>query len=222
MGEAILWAQIMKKLFSILGLLFVGLVAPLHAEDDVEDEAAEEEVVISIPDMVSKATYVTKVKPKKKAYVYFFLRSHSACGPCRAITQRMNELYKEMKSKGAELIMLNGDPKVEAAKEWADDAKIDFPMIAPGSGKDIAAAVPGGGSGGTPNVMAVTADGEQIEGTSGSSKVPALVEGWKDMVKDAKKSASKKAAAAKKAKAAKKKKASRKKSRKAENDEDEL
>ena len=209
----------MKKLLTLFGTLFLlgGLVAPLHAQG-VEDEAAETEVAaeeteeISIPDLLQKVEFVTKVKPKKKAYVYFFLRSHSRCGFCRTITPRMNELYKEMKNKGAELIMLNCDPDTEKAKKWADETDITIPMITPETTSAIASVVPGGGSGGTPNVMAVMADGTQIEGTSGASKCPDLVSGWKDMVKDAKKAESKKKSEARKNKKKSKKKKAKKSS----------
>ena len=214
----------MKKYFSLMGMvLLLGcLVAPLHAEDELDDAAAAEAAeveVVSIPDLVAKAKYVTKVKPKKKASVYFFLRSHSRCGFCRTITPRMNELYKEMKNKGAELIMLNCDPDTPTAEKWAKDTSIEIPMVTPETTGPIAAVVPGGGSGGTPNVMAVMADGEQIEGTSGASKCPELVATWKELVKDARKAEADKKKAAKKAKAKKKK---AKKAKKAEAEEEDI
>lgn len=198
-------------------LLMGSLIAPLHAQENAEEQtelASEETEEISIPELLQKVKFVTKVKPKKKAQVYFFLRSHSRCGFCRKITPEMNELYKAMKNKGAELIMLNGDPDTETAKKWADETDISYPMITPETASVIGAVVPGGGTGGSPNVMAVTADGTQIEGTSGASKCPALVGGWKDMVKEAKK-----AEAKKKAEARKKKKKSKKKAKAAEEDE---
>ena len=204
-------------------ILLGCLVVPLHAEDEMDDTAAAataEVEEVSIPDLVAKAKYVTKVKPKKKASVYFFLRSHSRCGFCRTITPRMNELYKEMKNKGAELIMLNCDPNTEAAEKWAKDTGIEIPMITPETTGPIAAVVPGGGTGGTPNVMAVMADGEQIEGTSGASKCPELVATWKDLVKQARKAEAEKKKAAKKAKAKKKKARKSKKSKKAEEEEE--
>lgn len=215
----------MKKLLTLFGtlLLLGGLVAPLHAQDEVEDaaaeaeteQAAEEPEVISIPDLLKEVKYVTKEKPKKKANVYYFLRSHSKCGPCQAVIAPLNDLYAEMKNKGAIIIMLNGDANTEEAKKWAEAKSIAFPMITPETASVIAAKVPAGGSGGTPNIMAVMADGEQIEGTSGYKKCPVLVGTWKDMVKDAKKAESKKKAEAAKAKKKNKKKKKSKKSKKA-------
>lgn len=212
----------LKKLFLLLcaGMLLSCLNLPVAAQDEDTDTEAETEQVetISIPELVSKAEFVTKVKPGKKAVVYYFLRSHARCGFCRHIVPQMNELYKEMKGKGAELIMLNGDPNTETAKKWAAESDIQIPMITPESGGSIASVVPGGGTGGSPNVMAVMADGTQIEGTSGASKCPALVGTWKDMVKEARKAERTKAAAQKKAKA--KAKAKKKKKKKAAASED--
>lgn len=198
-------------------LLLSGLVLPLQAQTDdslsaESEQPAEEPEVISIPALLKEVKYVTKVQPKKKASVYFFLRSHSRCGFCRKISAQMNDLYKEMKNKGAELIMLNGDPDTETALKWAEEASITIPMITPETASVIASKVPGGGSGGSPNVMAVMADGSQIEGTSGASKTPLLVGGWKDMVKEARKAQAKKKAETSKAK--KSKKGKKKKSKK--------
>ena len=203
----------MKKLFTLFGalLLLGGLVAPLHAQEEAEEPAAAEQEVISIPELLKEVEYVTKEKPKKKANVYYFLRSHSKCGPCQAVIAPLNNLYAEMKNKGAVIIMLNSDADTETAKKWAEDKDIAFPMITPDTAGIIGSKVPAGGSGGTPNIMAVMADGEQIEGTSGYSKCPTLVGTWKDMVKDARKAESKKKAAAAKAR----KKAGKKKAKKA-------
>ena len=215
----------MKKLLTLFGtlLLLGGLVAPLQAQEEVEDAAAEAETgqaeeeaepeIISIPDLLKEVKYVTKEKPKKKAHVYYFLRSHSKCGPCQAVIAPLNNLYAEMKNKGAVIIMLNSDADTETAKKWAEDKQIAFPMITPDTAGIIGAKVPAGGSGGTPNIMAVMADGEQIEGTSGYTKCPTLVGTWKDMVKDAKKAEARKKAEA--AKAKKKKKGKKKKAGKA-------
>ena len=211
----------MKKLLMLLcGLVCMTglLVSPAMAQEEEEDTTAAEKQV-SIPELLEDVKYVTKVKPKKKASVYFFLRSHAKCGFCRKITPDMNKLYKEMKGKGAELIMLNGDPDTEAAKDWAKESDITIPMITPETTSGIAAVVPGGGSGGTPNVMAVMADGSKIEGASGASGSTTLVSNWKEMVKDAKKAEKEKKAEERKAKKSKK---AKKKAKKAADDEDEI
>lgn len=204
----------MKAFMIMFGSLFC-LGTLVHAQDVAEEateQTTEQVEAVSIPDLVKEAEYVTKVKPKKKASVYFFLRSHSRCGFCRKIAPQMNDLYKEMKNKGAELIMLNGDPDAEKAAAWAKEMDITIPMVTPESCGPIAAVVPAGGSGGSPNITAVMADGTRLDGVSGASKCPELVGSWKDMVKEAKKAE----AQARKAKKSKKKK---KKSKKAASDE---
>ena len=200
----------MKAFMIMFGSLFC-LGTLVHAQD-VAEEATEQVETVSIPDLVKEAEYVTRVKPKKKASVYFFLRSHSRCGFCRKIAPQMNELYKEMKNKGAELIMLNGDSDAEKAAAWAKEMDITIPMVTPESCGPIAAVVPAGGSGGSPNVTAVMADGTRLEGVSGASKCPELVGTWKDLVKVARKAEAQ-------ARKAKKSKKTKKKSKKAASDE---
>lgn len=213
----------MKKLLMMLGAAFIwcGLtVAPLAAQDtddapateetDSLDEA-EEEPSVSISDMLKEVEYVTKVKPKKKVYVYFFVRSHSGCGPCRAMVSSSINLYKEMKGKGAEIIMLNCDADTAKAKEWAEETEMNYPIITPETRNKVD--VPAGGSGGTPNVVAVTEDGEVLDNASGYKKCPEVMGNWKDLVKQAKKSVREK-------KAKDKKKKSKKKSKKSKKSED--
>ena len=201
----------MKRILFITTLMFGTLICvpcSVYAQDEApEIEAAEEEAVaveqpITIPDMLAKVKYLTKVKPKKKAAVYFILRSHSKCGPCRAAAPQLAPIYKEMRGKGAELIMLSGDGDVEAAEKWAEEAGMNYPIV---TNETIGAVnIPAGGTGGTPNVMAVMSDGTIIEGTSGYKKVPVLVGNWKEFVKQAKKDMKAKAKAKEKVKKAKK------------------
>lgn len=208
----------LKKLLTLFAvtLLLTGFLVPIFAQEENEEpteaEQVEEQEEISIYKLLKDVKYVTKVKSKKKANVYFILRSHSKCPFCRMITPKMNEAYKEMKGKGAEIIMLNSDPDTETAKKWADETGIEIPMITPDTTGPIAAKVSAGGSGGFPNIMAVMEDGTQIEGTSGGKKCPELVARWKDFVKDARK-AERDKAKEKKAKAKKKKKAKMKKAK---------
>lgn len=193
------------------------------ADEDSEDEeeAEEEESAPTIPDMLKDVEYIGKVRPKKKASVYFFIRSHSACGPCKALVPQCIDLYKAMKGKGAEMIMLNCGGDLAAEKAWVESAGMTYPVITPETAGAVD--VPSGGSGGTPNVVAVTAAGEMLEGTSGTSKCAALMGRWKEFVKDAKKqekAEKKKAAAKKKSSDKKKKRSKKKKSETEESDED--
>lgn len=184
----------MKRLFPIaIAMLGATLIAPncAYAQDTPEaaevesTESAETTKTVSVPDMLKEVKFLTKAKPKKKVSVYFFLRSHSKCGFCRKITPEMNELYKAMKGKGAELIMLSGDSDRKVAKEWATEAEMSYPIVT----HETAGAVilPSGGSGGTPNIVAVTPDGTVLESGSGASACTRIAGSWKELVKDAKK-----------------------------------
>lgn len=201
----------MKRLFSIaIMMLGAAFFAPNTAYAQDAPEAAEVEAsepeTVSVPDMLKEVEYVTKAKPKKKVAVYFILRSHSKCGFCRKIVPTINEHYKAMKGKGAELIMLNGDADPKVAREWATEAEMLFPIVT----KDTAGAVtiPAGGSGGTPNIVAVTPNGTVLKSDSGANDCEQIVGMWKELVKEAKAEQKKaKKAAAKKKKAKKKAKA---------------
>lgn len=210
----------LKKLLMMLGAACVwcGLtVAPLVAQESDDAPATEamdsfddagEESTVSISDMLKEVEYVTKAKPKKKVYVYFFVRSHSGCGPCKAMVPSTINLYKEMKGKGAEIIMLNGDADTAKAREWAEEAKMNYPIITPETRNKVD--VPAGGTGGTPNVVAVTEDGEVLDNESGYKDCPVVMGKWKELVKQAKKSAREKKAKDKKKKSKKKSKKSKK------------
>ena len=178
-------------------------------DSDAEETAEEEPGDPTISDMLSEVEYVTKVKPKKKTLVYFFVRSHSACGPCKALVPSCISLYKEMKGKGAEIIMLNSDKDTATAKAWIDSADIIYPVVTPETISSVD--VPSGGSGGTPNVVAVTEYGEVLDSASGYKKCSEVIGKWKDFVKQSKKSAREKKAKDKKKKSKKKSKKSKKK-----------
>ncbi len=197
----------MKRLFFIATMMLgAAFFAPsnVYAQDEVAAETeTTEEKAVTVPGMLAKVEYVTKAKPKKKVSVYFILRSHSKCGFCRKIVPDMNEHYKAMKGKGAELIMLSGDSELKVAKKWAKEAEMTYPIVTNATAGKVQ--VPSGGSGGTPNIVAVTTDGTVIKGVSGASACTELVASWKELVKEAKAEQKNKKAAAKKAKNAKKK-----------------
>ena len=190
-------------------MLFLALMAAPVAfadTDAVADKPATEEVSATptISDMLSKVDYLTKAKPKKKkVYVYYILRSHSKCGYCRQITPDLIAAYKAMKGKGAEIILLSGDSDVKVAEDWAKEAGMTYPIVTNDTTSHVT--VPGGGSGGYPNISVVTEDGTVLDGGSGASKCKELVADWKSFVKDAKKEEKAKKTAAKKAAKAKKK-----------------
>lgn len=193
-----------KRLLIMLNtlLLITGIpCTPASAQD--ANDVAEKDAATTIPDMLAEVEYVTKAKPKKKALVYYFLRSSSKCGYCVAMCGANNAAYKEMKGKGAELILLNCDTSTETAKSWAEKASMKYPVVSPDTKGKIN--VPSGGSGGLPNLVVVTADGSVVESVSGMTKCKELYSKWKDFVKEAKKAEREKRKEAEKAKATKKK-----------------
>lgn len=206
-----------KKLMMILGTLTLvaGLVYTPVMAQDTEEETPEEKVV-TIPEMLSEVEYVTKVKPKKKAAVYYFLRSHSNCGYCVLISGFNNAAYKEMKGKGAELIMLNCDPNTEKAKAWADKSELNFPIVTPETKNKVK--VSAEGFGGYPHVIVVTADGTVLKYGSGATGVKELISDWKKMVKEGKKLEREKRKEAEAKKKAAKKKAKKKKAKPADDE----
>lgn len=181
------------------------MTAPVAFAEATEDAVAVENVTETptVPEMLAEVEYLTKVKPKKKVSVYYILRSHSKCGFCRQITPDLIAAYKAMKGKGAEIILLSGDADVAEAEKWAEDAGMTYPIVTNATTSYVK--VPGGGSGGYPNISVVTADGTVLDGASGASKCKELVADWKSYVKDTKKAEKAKKAAAKKAAKAKKK-----------------
>lgn len=188
--------------------------AAVDSEDDGDDSADAEESEPTISHMLKTVKYATKVRPKKKASVYFFIRSHSGCGPCKALVPKCVDLYKEMKGKGAEMIMLNSDKDEAAAAEWAESAKMTYPVITPETAGNVD--VPSGGSG-TPNVVAVTDSGEMLETAIGASDCAELMGRWKELVKDIKKKEQKE----KKKNSDQKKKKSKKGKKSADSDDEE-
>lgn len=188
------------------------MAAPLLAQDSAgieKEETASEESqadVVSIPNILKEVKYASKVKPARKAYVYFFVFSHSGCGPCRALVPKCNGLYKEMKGKGAEIIMLNCGKSEQTARDWAKEADMCYPVITP----ETAGKVKVPGSGGTPGAVAVTASGEVLDSALGTGACATLMGNWKDLVKDAKKAEREKKSAEKKKKSKKKVKKSKK------------
>lgn len=201
--------------FFYLALLLPILFRPVAAQDAPVDEPeaaigmeSEEAESVSIAKMLKEVEYVTKIRPKKKTHLYFFLRSRSNCGFCVRALPREIELYKEMKGKGAELIMLNCDADTATAKAWVEKSEVNFPVITPETAGQIK--VPAGGSGGTPNVVAILPDGTFMEGMSGANGSSDFLAGWKDLLKEAKKMK----------KTGKKKKTRKKKARKASETEE--
>lgn len=191
-----------KHIFSTLlalGLL-VSFCMPAIAKTDKADKPAKAEKTVkkakkgkaeevdttdmpAVPASLVNKEFVNGAKLNTKAKVYFIYKSRTTCGICVRECPTIVAAYKGMKGKDAELVMLNIDASKDVAAKWAKDAKMKFPVVAPGD----ANGVPFSCSGSTlPLMVAMDADGNKLAEASGQ-EVGAFVSDWKKVVKDYKK-----------------------------------
>ena len=183
----------MKYLLQILtfaALLGAAVLPCTYADTATAEEQAEEQLA-TIPAALKGCKYVTKVRPKEDAKVYFIYQSRSTCGICVAEAPAIVATYKKMKGKGAELVMLNIDRDEKTAATWAKKSKMKFPIVAPSDMGNVPFPFTGGRT--LPCMVAVDADGNKLGEANGSQVADFLASNWKKYVRDIKK-AEKKAA----------------------------
>ena len=76
---------------------------------------------------------------KKDAKVYLCLFSASWCGPCRREMPRISKIYTEMlkDDPDIELIHFSRDRDENAAKDWAKENDVQFPVVKPKGGNPL-------------------------------------------------------------------------------------
>ena len=211
----------MKYLLQILtfaALLGAAVLPCTYADTDTAEEQAEEQLA-TIPAALKDRKYVTKVRPKEDAKVYFIYQSRSTCGICVSEAPTLVKEYKKMKRGGCEMVMLNVDATPKAAEQWVKKAKMTFPVMSPAMSMSSGIPWTYAGRPLLPCMIAVTPDGTKIA-EAGGSDVSDFVKDWKKLLRDHEKEANKKKLAEKKSQTSKKKGKKKKSGLEEEEEED--
>lgn len=172
-----------QYLYSILAGLALCISAALSAS--AQETAAEDKPALpALTQALSEKTPVNSAKLNKKASVFFVYKSRSTCGICVAELPMINKAYKEMKGKGAEIVMYNIDADDATAKSWASKGKIKFPMIGPKDHRGLPFPYTQGGL--LPYLVVLDAEGNKLD-EAGGDKVAAMMANWKTYVTKVKK-----------------------------------
>lgn len=164
-------------------VLFSVVCAPAAQAAKQDDEDVAE--LPAVPASLADRKYITKSKPVTDAKVYFIYQSRYMCPNCVAEAPEIVAIYKKMKGKGAELVMLNVDADDETAAKWAKSAKMRFPIVSPTDRAGIP--FPHTGKGSLPCMVAVDAEGNKLGQAEGRQVAEFLSSNWKQYVKDIKK-----------------------------------
>lgn len=178
----------MKKKLNLIMLLLCGMmaVAPLTcAQDDAAfDEAPSKRKVSKkaakslapVPELLSKATYLTRKKPNLKAKYFGFIRSASWCLPCQVFLPQLLEDYSKMKGAKLELILL-GQEDEAVVKNYMKEHKYNIPGVMPAE----LGTVPGLSFEGLgfPSMCIVDAEGNFVALSGGKN-----MQDWKRQIKD--------------------------------------
>lgn len=189
----------MKTWFTLFCLAAVSgaTIAPCaYAEKDKSEEVAAEDLP-RVPAALADRKYVTKAKPDLDAKVYFIYQSRYMCPNCVAEAPELVAVYRKLKGKGAEMVMLNVDADDETAAKWAKKAKMRFPIVSPTDRMGVP--FPHEGQGSLPCMVAVDAEGNKLGQADGLEVSSFVSKNWKKYVKDIKKAEKAAAKAAKEA-----------------------
>ena len=178
----------MKKRLNLIMLLMCGMLvfAPLACA--LDENLAEERPVAKkttkpakkamaeVPELLSKATYLTRKKPNLKAKYYGFLRSASWCVPCQIFVPQLLEGYSKMKGANLEVILL-GQEDEAVVKKYMKEHKYNIPGVMPSE----LGSVPGLSFEGLgfPSMCIVDADGNFVALSGGKN-----MQEWKKQIKE--------------------------------------
>lgn len=172
----------MKKLLYLVPvLLFASMVS---AQDDTTVEErpvsktakSAKKVMAPVPELLSKAAYLTRKKPNLKAKYYGFIRSASWCVPCQVFLPQLLEEYSKMKGAKLELVLL-GQEDEAVVKKYMKDHKYNIPGVMPASLGTIPGVTFEGL--GYPSMCIVDAEGNFVALSGGAN-----MQKWKQQIKD--------------------------------------
>lgn len=198
-------AMIRRHLSLLIGALFLALSCPailMGQEDEPTPpkktkKATDDAELPTIPAVLKDKEFVLPAKLNTKAKIYFIYKSRSACGICVHEAPEISAIYKSMKGKKAELVMLNIDVDKETAAKWAKEVKMKFPIVAPNEHRDVPFPYTMSDDHRLlPYMVAVDANGNKIDQANGD-KVAAFLKDWKKILRDYEKREKKEAAASK-------------------------
>lgn len=141
--------NMMKKSIKICSLALVlagcGVAGTFSVYADAPAAKVEDAASSPVGKALEKADYLTKDRPNTKARYYLFLYSASWCGPCRREMPHVVRTYRKIRqSDDVELVLFSCDKTEEAAKAWAKEERMKFPIIKPKKGNGIPGYAPGG------------------------------------------------------------------------------
>lgn len=180
--------KLLTHLALALGLCTLLSSLPMtHAQEDATPSVNKKDNATppgdelpAVPAAILPKKLLNTAKLNTKAKVYFVYMSRHACAICVNELPGILDAYKRMKGKKAEIVMLNCG-NIEEDTKWVKNAKITFPVVAPGESEGIP--FPYDGDSLLPFMVAMDPSGNKL-GQANGPQVAAFVKGWKKIVKD--------------------------------------
>ena len=159
----------MKRILALTLALTLSVLPVSSAQDEApaavkKAAKSKKKEMAAVPELLSKATYLTRKKPNLKAKYYGFLRSASWCVPCKMFVPKLLKDYGKMKGARMELIFL-GQEDEAAVKQYMKEGDIDIPGVMPAE----LGSIPGVQfpNLGVPSLCIVDADGNFVGASGG-------------------------------------------------------
>ena len=95
---------------------------------------------VSVPSALMRLKFL-QGKPDMDAKYYIYVQSASWCGPCRKFMPIIVDAYKELKSRGVEIILVGRDSEEKATIAYANSHNVPFAVLQ--GAKELEEALPG-------------------------------------------------------------------------------
>ena len=172
----------MKRILALTLALTLSVLPLSSAQDEapaaVKKAAAKskKKEMAAVPELLSKATYLTRKKPNLKAKYFGFIRSASWCVPCTVFVPELLEDYRKMKSAKLEVILLGQEDEAVVTK-YMKEHKYNIPGVMP----DQLGTIPGVKYPGLglPSMCIVDAEGNFVAASGGKN-----MQQWRDQIKE--------------------------------------